>query len=87
MAARRRLRGALRGACPGGGENLITAGRCLSAEHEALASSRVTAQCFSYGQAAGLATLASLHEDIAYRDIAGEEVRVMLDADGARLEG
>ena len=72
---------------PAVGENLITAGRCLSAEHEALASSRVTAQCFSYGQAAGLATLASLREDIAYRDIAGEEVRVMLDADGARLEG
>ena len=27
------------------------AGRCLSAEHEAMASARVTAQCFSYGHA------------------------------------
>lgn len=28
------------------GEGLLVAGRCLSAEHEAMASARVTAQCF-----------------------------------------
>ncbi len=72
---------------PEAGENLIAAGRCLPAEHEALASSRVTAQCFSYGQAAGLATVASLRDGVAYRAIAGEEVRAMANADGARLEG
>ncbi len=32
------------------GDNIIVAGRCLSAEHEALASARVTAQTFEYGQ-------------------------------------
>ncbi len=69
------------------GEHLITAGRCLSAEHEALASCRVTAQCFSYGQAAGLATLASLRDDVAYRAIDGPAIRAMLNDDGARLEG
>jgi len=36
------------------GEGLLIAGRCLSAEHEAMASARVTAQCFSYGQAIGM---------------------------------
>jgi hypothetical protein len=32
---------------PKNGEGIIAAGRCLSAEHEAVASARVTAQCFS----------------------------------------
>ena len=36
---------------PERGEGLLVAGRCLSAQHEAVASARVTAQCFSYGHA------------------------------------
>ena len=70
---------------PAAGENLLVAGRCLSAEHEALASARVTAQCFSYGQAAGLAAATALEQGSAVRDISAEELRVRLDADGARL--
>ncbi len=38
---------------PQRGEGLLFAGRCLSAQHEAVASARVTAQCFSYGHAIG----------------------------------
>jgi hypothetical protein len=38
---------------PQRGEGLLFAGRCLSAQHEAVASARVTAQCFAYGQAIG----------------------------------
>ncbi|MES0884951.1 FAD-dependent oxidoreductase [Roseibium sp. SCP14] len=67
------------------GENLIVAGRCLSSEHEALASCRVTAQCFGYGHAAGAATVRSLKTEQRYRDIAGEEVRQALNEDGAGL--
>ncbi len=70
---------------PARGENLLVAGRCLSAEHEALASARVTAQCFSYGHAAGLAAATSLQRAIPVRAITGEELRALLDADGARL--
>ncbi len=44
---------------PEQGENVVVAGRCLSAEHHALASARVTAQCFEYGHAAAVATLIS----------------------------
>ena len=69
------------------GENLIVAGRCLSAEHEALASARVTAQCFGYGHAAGIATSQSVVSGLPMRAITGEEVRALLDADGARLDG
>jgi len=71
---------------PEAGENLIVAGRCLSAEHEALASARVTAQCFGYGQAAGRAAVMSLESGRRFREIPGEEVRARLNADGARLD-
>jgi hypothetical protein len=56
---------------PQDGRNVIVAGRCQSAEHEALASSRVTAQCFEYGRAAAIATQISLRDDVAYQDIDG----------------
>jgi hypothetical protein len=71
---------------PRRGENLIVAGRCLSAEHEALASARVTAQCFGYGHAAGLAAAAALRSKRRLRDIPGAEIRDLLNADGARLD-
>jgi glycine/D-amino acid oxidase-like deaminating enzyme len=70
---------------PEKGENLITAGRCLSAEHEALASARVTAQCFGYGHAAGLAAVTALGRGERVRQITGVELRELLDEDGARL--
>lgn len=70
---------------PVSGENIIVAGRCLSAEHEALASARVTAQCFGYGHAAGLAVDLSLAENLALRDIKGEDVRMLLNEEDARL--
>ncbi|MFE2737047.1 FAD-dependent oxidoreductase [Streptomyces sp. NPDC059349] len=70
---------------PATGENIIVAGRCLSAEHEALASARVTAQCFEYGHAAAVAAVLSLDENIRFRDIKGEAVRVVMAANGSAL--
>jgi hypothetical protein len=40
---------------PKGIRNVLVAGRCVSATHEAQAAIRVTANCFSMGQAAGIA--------------------------------
>lgn len=40
---------------PVGLRNLVVAGRCISADHDALASVRVMAPCLAMGQAAGLA--------------------------------
>ncbi len=53
-------------------KNIIVAGRSLSAEHDALASARVTAQCFEYGHAAGVAAALSLstRTDFALLDVA-----------------
>lgn len=70
---------------PERGENLLVAGRCLSAEHEALASARVTAQCFEYGRAAAVAAILSLDGDRRLRDIPGVEVRAAMRALGSAL--
>ncbi|WP_211829546.1 FAD-dependent oxidoreductase [Kistimonas asteriae] len=67
------------------GENIIVAGRCLCAEHEALASARVTAQTFEYGHAAAQATLLSIREERRYRDIRGEDVREHMTQAGSRF--
>lgn len=71
---------------PERGESLLVAGRCLSAQHEAMASARVTAQCFSYGHAIGHAAAIALHENCAPRAIPGEALRHRLNQDGARLD-
>jgi len=64
---------------PSSGQNVIVAGRCLSAEHEALASCRVTAQCFEYGRAAAMATDLSLKFDLNYQDIDGIEITSLMN--------
>ncbi len=60
--------------------NLLVAGRCLCAEHEALASARVTAQCFGMGYAAGAAAGLMIRERISARDLSGREVRSWMES-------
>lgn len=67
------------------GENIIVAGRCLSAEHEALASARVTAQCFEYGHAAGVAVVKAINEKRRIRDLNGEEIAAIMKQNGSAL--
>lgn len=71
---------------PERGEGLLTAGRCLSAEHEAVASARVTAQCFSYGHAIGCAAAICALDGVPPRDIDGAAIRAELNRDGACLD-
>lgn len=71
---------------PERGEGLLVAGRCLSAEHEAVASARVTAQCFSYGHAIGHAATLCVRNDLAPRKLSGADLRDVLNRDGARLD-
>lgn len=59
---------------PTQGRALIVAGRCLSAEHEALASCRVTAQCFEYGRAAAVAADLSIHERTDFQEVEPAQV-------------
>lgn len=71
---------------PERGEGLLFGGRCLSAEHEAVASARVTAQCFSYGQALGVGAVLAARDRLMPRQVPGEEVRRALNRAGARLD-
>ncbi|MCV7062789.1 FAD-dependent oxidoreductase [Mycolicibacterium vaccae] len=71
---------------PERGENVIVAGRCLSAEHQALASARVTAQCFEYGHAAAVATVVSLDSGVAYRDLDVRTIQDRMVANGSALQ-
>lgn len=72
---------------PTTGSGLLVAGRCLSAEHEAVASARVTAQCFSYGQAVGLAAAYAVENRLGSGEIDGCVVRDLVNRAGGRLDG
>ncbi|MET3805986.1 ribulose 1,5-bisphosphate synthetase/thiazole synthase [Nakamurella sp. UYEF19] len=66
--------------------NVIVAGRCLSATHEAHASCRSIAQCLAMGQAAGTAVAQALPGDLALRDVDVPALQHQLLADGVILE-
>jgi hypothetical protein len=71
---------------PSRGEGLLVAGRCLSAEHEAVASARVTAQCFSYGHAIGHAATLAVRQRIEPRALEPQAIRDALERDGTCLQ-
>jgi hypothetical protein len=71
---------------PARGESLLATGRCLSAEHEAMASARVTGPCFGYGQAVGLAASICVQERIEPRQVTGSQLRTELNKLGAKLD-
>ena len=73
----------LRSLVASGVDNLLVAGRCISAEHEALASLRVTASCMAIGEAAGLAAATCIADDAGPRDIDGPKLRSALVSRGA----
>ncbi len=67
------------------GVNVLVAGRCFSATHEAHASIRSLAQCMAMGQAVGTwAALAAARGEV--RDVAATTLRDALRADGALVD-
>lgn len=67
-------------------ENLLVAGRCFSASHDAHASVRSMAQCMSMGQAVGIAAALSANRRTSPHDVNSEELRDKLRKAGAILE-
>jgi hypothetical protein len=71
---------------PKGVDNLLVAGRCLSATHEAQASARNSAQCMAMGEAAGLAAAIAINQDLDPKLIPSNEITSALVDQGVLLE-
>ena len=67
-------------------DNLLMAGRCISAEHYAEASLRIQQTCMSTGQAAGTAAALSLKEGVTPRELDPMTVVAQLEQDRAAVE-
>lgn len=66
-------------------ENLIVAGRCISATHEALASTRVMAPCMALGQAAGVAAAIASKNGIEATSVDPADLRDALRKTGVQI--
>ncbi len=65
--------------------NVLVAGRCFSATHDAHASIRSMAQCMAMGQAAGTAAALAVSASAAPRDVPVDVLQATLGADGGVL--
>ena len=65
--------------------NLLVAGRCVSADHDALASCRVMAPCMAMGEAAGTAAAMAAAEGTPVAGIDVSALQETLRAAGAIL--
>jgi len=65
--------------------NLLVAGKCISATHEAYGCIRPTAQCMVIGQAAGTAAALSVKNKVKPRHLDIEELRKVLKEQGVIL--
>jgi len=66
-------------------ENLMMAGKCISASHEAIASSRVIPICMAEGQAAGTAAALTVSNKKPIREIQISVLQEILQNQGAEL--
>lgn len=67
-------------------ENLLVAGRCLSATFEAQSGARLIFTCMTMGQAAGTAMALSIQQDVAPRQLDPQILRAKLIEQGVRLD-
>ena len=70
---------------PVGIDNLLVAGRCLSATFAAQAAVRIQQNCRALGEAAGLAAALALEGNVTPRQIDTDELRRRLNAQGAQI--
>ncbi len=66
-------------------DNLFAAGRCISADHDALASTRVMGTCLALGQAAGTAAALAARQQQTTRELDVGRVQAALRDAGVKL--
>ena len=71
---------------PRGSKNIITAGRCISAEGQALGPVRIMSTCMALGEAAGVATVIKLRDNVDYKDVNINELQNTLRNLGAKID-
>jgi hypothetical protein len=64
-------------------DNLLVAGRCISADHVALGSLRIMGTCTVMGEAAGAAAVLSLHDEVSPRQLDPVRLSKQLQQQGA----
>jgi len=67
-------------------DNLLVAGRCISADHVALGSLRIMSTCTVMGEAAGAAAVMSIHEEVAPRQLDHRLLSLQLKKQGAIVD-
>ncbi|MBI2302648.1 MAG: FAD-dependent oxidoreductase [Armatimonadetes bacterium] len=70
---------------PRGMNNLLYAGRCISANHDAHQETRVIPNCWVSGQGAGAAAALALHHGVAPRDLKVAELQAELRRQGVEV--
>ena len=71
---------------PQGADNLLTAGRCIAADGQALGPARIMSTCIATGQAAGTAAALAIKDRISTRRVDVNLLRGQLKADGAEVD-
>ncbi len=67
-------------------DNLLVAGRCISADHVALGSLRIMGTCTVMGEAAGAAAVLSIHDEVSPRHVDTERLAGQLRKQGACID-
>ncbi len=66
-------------------ENLLVAGRCISADRIAQSALRISGTCMSTGEAAGTAAALSVEREVSPRRLEGDHVRKILEKRGVNI--
>lgn len=66
-------------------DNLLVSGRCISADHQAMAATRVMGTCMAIGQAAGTAAAMAAGQGVPAREVDVSALRERLTEDGQVL--